>query len=205
MINNEGFVLYESAYKQIAQVAKRVGSEAAMQLVEDIAQFGLYGVWPDEDSMSFLYGFEQIATSISSAKDRHAKAKVDGAKGGRPKVELDKVAVMAAYEELGTWSKVAARFNISDRALRDKRKEWEKDLESEEKVISGKNVFSDEAESRKKPENSGTSGRNLNINVNTNDNMNAPLVPRSVGASPQTPEKPDGLNKIQEETRMFNF
>lgn len=205
MINNEGFVLYESAYKQITQVAKRVGPEAAMQLVEDIAQFGLYGVWPDEDSMSFLYGFEQIATSISSAKDRHAKAKADGAKGGRPKVELDKAAVMAAYEELGTWGKVAARFNISDRALRDKRKEWEKDLESEEKVISGKNVFSDEENDRKKPEFSGTSGRNLNININTNVNENTPRVPRSVGASPQTPEELDGVNKIQEKKRIFNF
>ena len=205
LINNEGFVLYESAYKQIMQVMNRVGPEAAMQLVNDIAQFGLYGVWPEEDSMSFLYGFEQIATSISSAKDRHAKAKVDGAKGGRPKVELDKVAVMAAYEELGTWGKVAARFNISDRALRDKRKEWEKDLNSEKTENSGKNLDSVEELNRKKPEFSGTSGRNLNINVNVNDNVNAPLVPRSAGASPRTPLSPDGASKIQEKKSRFEF
>lgn len=205
MINNEGFVLYESAYKQIMQVANRVGPEAAMNLVNDIAQFGLYGVWPEEDSMSFLYGFEQIATSISSAKDRHNKAKVDGAKGGRPKVELDKASVMAAYEELGTWSKVAARFNISDRALRDKRKEWEKDFEPEEKVNSGKNVFAAEEDDRKKPEFSGTSGRNLNININTNVNENTPRVPRSEGAAPPNPQAPGGDNQIVKKRREFDF
>lgn len=205
MINDNSFVMFESAYKQIIRIAQQVGPEAAIELLKDIGEFGLNDVWPDDNSKSFIYGFEQIATSISSAKDRRAKNKEDGAKGGRPKVELDKTAVMAAYKELGTWAKVAARFNISERALRDKRKEWEKDLEPEEKVNSGKNIFAYEENDRQKPENSGSTGKNLNINVNVNKNENASLVPRSVGASPQTPEAPDGVNEIQEKKRKFEF
>lgn len=208
MINNEGFVLYESAYKQIMQVANRVGPEAAMQLVHDIAQFGLYGLWPEEESMSFLYGFEQIATSISSAKDRHNKAKVDGAKGGRPKVDLDKTAVYSAYNELHNWTKVAARFNVSDRTLRDKRKEWESEkteFSGKNVETSGKNLIAGQGSSAEKTEISGTSGKNLNINVNVNTNENTPRVPRSEGASPQTPNAPAGDNKIVKGRREFDF
>lgn len=208
MINNESFVFYESFYKQLMQIANRVGPEAAISLLNDMAQFGLYGVWPDEDSESFLYGFEGIATAISSAKDRHNKAKVDGAKGGRPKVDLDKVAVYAAYEELRNWTKVAARFNVSDRTLRDKRKEWESEkIENSGNNVefSGKNFSSDESFRAEKTEISGTSGKNLNDNVNVNSNVNAPRVPRSEGASPLTPKAPGGDNKIQGKRREFDF
>ena len=205
MINNESFVFYESFYKQLMQIANRVGPEAAISLLNDMAQFGLYGVWPDDDSESFLYGFEGIATAISSAKDRHNKAKVDGAKGGRPKADLDKVAVYAAYEELHNWTKVAARFNVSDRTLRDKRKEWEseKTENSGNNVeFSGKNFSSDESFRAEKTE---ISGKNLNDNDNVNSNVNAPRVPRSEGASPQPPEAPGGVNEIQEKKRKFEF
>ena len=199
MINNESFVFYESFYKQLMQIANKVGPEAAIQLLNDIAQFGLYGAWPDEDSMSFLYGFEGIATAISSAKDRHNKAKVDGAKGGRPKVELDKGAVYAAYEELHNWTKVAARFNISDRALRDKRKEWE----SEKTEISGNNV--ENSGNNFIPEKTENSGKNLNVNVNVNSNENAPRVPRFEGAAPPNPPGACGDNKIIKGRREFDF
>ena len=205
MINDNSFVMFESAYKQVMHIANKVSAEAAIELLKDIGEFGLNGVWPEEDSMSFVYGFEQIATSISSAKDRRAKNKEDGAKGGRPKVTLEKTEVMTAYKELGTWAKVAARFNISERALRDKRKEWEKDLEPEEKVISGKNISAYKENDRQKPENSGSTGKNLNVNVNVKDNVNAPLGPRSVGASPQTPKAPDGVNEIVKIRREFDF
>ena len=195
MINNESFVLYESAYKQVRRISEKMGAEAGMKLLEDIANFGLYGIWPEDDSDSFLYGFEQIATSISNAKDRHAKAKVDGAKGGRPKVELDKEMVYLAYNELRNWEKVAARFNVSDRTLREKRKEWEN---------SGKNQFSDE---EARPEKTEISGKNLNVNVNVNanENVNAPLVPRSVGASPQTPSAPAEPSPLSAEDRRKLF
>jgi hypothetical protein len=208
MINNESFVFYESFYKQLMQIANRVGPEAAISLLNDMAQFGLYGVWPDDDSESFLYGFEGIATAISSAKDRHNKAKVDGAKGGRPKVDLDKTTVYAAYEELHNWTKVAARFNVSDRTLRDKRKEWEseKTENSGNNVeFSGKNFSSDENFRAEKTEISGTSGKNLNVNVNANVNENAPRVPRSEGATPPNPQAPGGDNKIQGKRREFDF
>lgn len=205
MINDNSFVMFESAYKQIIRIARQVGPETAIELLKDIGEFGLNDVWPDDNSKSFLYGFEQIATSISSAKDRRAKNKEDGAKGGRPKVTLDKIEVMAAYKELGTWAKVAARFNISERALRDKRKEWEKDSESEEKVNSGKNVSAYKENDRQKPENSGSTGKNLNDNVNVNSNVNAPRAPRSEGASPQTPKAPDGVNEIVKKKREFDF
>lgn len=205
MINNESFVFYESFYKQLMQIANRVGPDAAITLLNDMAQFGLYGVWPDEDSESFLYGFEGIATAISSAKDRHNKAKIDGAKGGRPKADLDKVSVYAAYEELHNWTKVAARFNVSDRTLRDKRKEWEseKTENSGNKVEnSGKNFFPKQEEYAEKTE---FSGKNLNVNVNVNSNVNAPRVPRSEGAAPPNPQGACGDNKIVKGKREFDF
>lgn len=208
MINNESFVFYESFYKQLMQIANRVGPEAALSLLNDMAQFGLYGVWPDDDSESFLYGFEGIATAISSAKDRHNKAKVDGAKGGRPKVDLDKATVYAAYEELHNWTKVAARFNVSDRTLRDKRKEWESEkIENSGNNVefSGKNFSSDENFRAEKTEISGTSGKNLNDNINVNFNVNAPRVPRSEGAAPPNPQAPGGDNKIVKVRREFDF
>lgn len=202
MINNESFVFYESFYKQLMQIANRVGPEAAIRLLDDMAQFGLYGVWPDEDSESFLYGFEGIATAISSAKDRHTKAKVDGAKGGRPKTELDRVAVYAAYEELHNWTKVAARFNVSDRTLRDKRKEWETEKTGNNAESSGKNFFLKQGDIAEKTE---ISGKNLNVNVNENSNVNAPRVPRFEGAAPPNYQGAVGDNKKVKGIGEFDF
>lgn len=209
MINNESFVMFESAYKQIMRIAKQVSPEVAIRLLEELGNFGLYGEWPDEDSPSFLYGFEQMATSISSAIDRRNKQKADGAKGGRPKIELDKVSVYAAYQELHNWEKVAARLNVSVKTLREKRKEWE---EQEKPVITdkkeeniGKNFFTYEENEWEKRENTGSIGKNLNVNVNANGNMNAPRVPRSEGATPPNPQAPGGDNKIQGKRREFDF
>lgn len=220
MINDNSFIMYESAYKQVMYIANKVSAEAAIQLMSDLARFGLYGEWPEEDSGSFIYGFEQMATSVSSAIDRRNKSKENGAKGGRPKVELDKELVMLAYGELHNWEKVAARFNVSAKTLREKRKEWD---EEEKKVITdknmentGKNVFSYEVESQEKKENTGNIGKNLNVNgnINVKENANAPLVPRSEGASPLTPQSPTGSapenNDGQEQNQlkkkvMFNF
>lgn len=203
--------MFESAYKQVMHIANKVSAEAAIELLKDIGEFGLNGVWPEEDSMSFVYGFEQIATSISSAKDRRAKNKEDGAKGGRPKVELDKNEVMLAYNELHNWEKVAARFNVSVKTLREKRKEWEDEKipvnTGKNLVITDKNVSSYEAEPWEKRENTGSIGKNLNDNVNVNVNANAPRVPRSEGASPQTPKMPYGQSKVLQEKKdiKFNF
>lgn len=202
MINNESFVFYESFYKQIMQIANRVGPDAAIRLMDDIAQFGLYGVWPDEDSESFIYGFEGMATAISSAKDRHTKAKADGAKGGRPKAELDRVAVYAAYEELHNWTKVAARFNVSDRTLRDKRKEWETEKTGNNAENSGKNFSPIQGNIAEKTE---ISGKNLNVNVNENSNVNAPRVPRSEGATPPNYQGAAGDNKKVKGIGEFDF
>lgn len=209
MINDNSFIMYESAYKQVMHIANKVNPEAAIQLMNDLARFGLYGEWPDEDSVSFIYGFEQMATSISSAIDRRNKNKTDGTKGGRPRIELDKVAIMAAYEELHNWEKVAARFNVSAKTLREKRKEW---ADGEKLVITnkkeeniGKNSFSLEEELQVKKENTGSIGRNLNENVNVNVNVNAPRVPRFEGAAPPNPCAPDGDNKIVKKKREFDF
>lgn len=209
MINDNSFIMYESAYKQIIRIAKQVNPEVAIRLLEELGNFGLYGEWPDEDSPSFIYGFEQMATSVSSAIDRRNKNKTDGAKGGRPRIELDKAAIMAAYEELHNWEKVAARFNVSAKTLREKRKEW---TDGEKLVITdkkeeniGKNSFSLEEELQVKKENTGSIGRNLNVNVSENVNVNAPRVPRSEGAAPPNPCAPGGDNKIVEKRREFNF
>lgn len=93
-MNTQSFVFYESFYKQLEIVAERVGKETAYTLLKDIAEFGLYGVASEENSSSWLYGFEQMMVSIANAKNRYNTAIENGKRGGRPSVALDKEEVM---------------------------------------------------------------------------------------------------------------
>ena len=124
-MNNQSFVLYESAYKQFETIKKRLGKEAACDLIDDIMQYGLYGVLPEEESNSWLYGFEQIITSISKAKDRYAAAVENGKKGGRPqKVDINKVVEL---KEKGlTNSEVAKELKCSESTVEKKMAEYRK-------------------------------------------------------------------------------
>lgn len=147
-MNNESFVFYESAYKQMAILEKRLGAEEAYTFTKAVIEYGLYGVIPEEESSVWLYGFEQTITSISKAKDRYSAAVENGKKGGRPTIELKEQEVAEKKKELKTWKAVADYYGITEQTLRNKRTEWER------------------AEKQKNP-------KNLNDNVNENVNENA--------------------------------
>ena len=57
-MNSASFVLFESTYKQVQTLEKRLGTEVAMHYMNAIMEFGLYGVIPEEDDDVWLYGFE---------------------------------------------------------------------------------------------------------------------------------------------------
>ena len=93
-MNSESFVMYESTFKQMEILEKRLGKDAAFDFIKAVSEFGLYGVIPDEESSVWLYGFEQTITSISKAKDRYITSIENGRKGGRPVVELKEKEVL---------------------------------------------------------------------------------------------------------------
>ena len=144
-MNSASFVFYESVYKQLQTLEKRLGTEVALEYINAVIEFGLYGVVPEEESDVWLYGFEQTITSIDRAKDRHEKAIENGKKGGRPTLTLNQEEVMNKYNELKTWKATAAYFKVDEDTLRKFRKQWE------EKAEKPKNL-------------------NNNVNVNINDN-----------------------------------
>lgn len=111
-MNNQSFVLYESVYKQVQIIEKRLGAEKAMEFMNAIMEFGLYGVMPPEESDIWLYGFEQTITSISNAKDRYAAAVENGKKGGRKKT-IDDSQVIKLKEQGLTNKQVAEHMNCS--------------------------------------------------------------------------------------------
>lgn len=85
MINTQSFVLYESVYKHIQTLQKRVSTEIALKYANAVMEFGLYGVIPNEDDEVWIYGFEQAMTSIYSSKEKYSKAIDNGKKGGAPR------------------------------------------------------------------------------------------------------------------------
>lgn len=123
-MNSASFVLFESTYKQVQTLEKRLGTEVAMHYMNAIMEFGLYGVIPEEDDDVWLYGFEQTITSIDRAKQRHEWAVEAGKKGGRPQVVLQKEDIIQKKAELKTWRAVAAHFGINEDTLRKIRKDY---------------------------------------------------------------------------------
>ena len=112
-MNNESFVLYESTFKQVEILKKKLGIQAAFDFIEAIMAFGLYGELPDEESDVWLYGFEQTITSITAAKTRYQAAIENGKKGGRPKT-IDDSKVIELKEDWGMTNKqIAEELNCS--------------------------------------------------------------------------------------------
>lgn len=129
--NNQSFVFYESVFKQVEIIEKRIGKETAYNFLYDVISYGLYGVLPDEKNDSWLYGFEQVMASINGAKNRYAAAVENGKKGGRPKLTLNQDEVLQKKEELKTWKAVAEYYNISEQALKNYRTQWEQENPTE--------------------------------------------------------------------------
>lgn len=175
-MNKESFVLYESAYKQFKTIKDRLGKDAACDLIDDIMQFGLYGVIPPEESNSYLYGFEQIITSIANAKDRYQTAVENGKRGGRKPI-IDRQKVLELKATGLTNKEVAAQVGCS--------------VSSVEKIIS---------ENREKTVKTVKTHNNLNDNVNDNENEKG----NGLWAAPTT-EEPPAHTTNEQEPRVIGF
>lgn len=157
-MNKESFVLYESTYKQIEILEKRLGAEEAYKFIKAIMAFGLYGEVPEEESTVWLYGFEQSITSISAAKTRYEAAVENGKKGGRKKT-IDDNKVIELKEEWGFTNKeIAEELGCS--------------VSSVEKIIA---TYRKNQKNLNKNEN-----ENNNDNFNFNETDNAPEKPEKI-------------------------
>lgn len=146
-MNNQSFVMYESVYKQMEILEKRLGKETAYNFMKAVLDFGLYGVLPEEDSEVMLYGFEQTITSIAAAKERRIISIENGKKGGRKKM-IDDDKVLALKETGMTNQDIANQVGCS--------------VSSVEKIV---------AANRKNQKNQKNTRKNLNVNVNVNENV----------------------------------
>ena len=115
-MNTESFVMYESVYKQLQILEKRLGAETAMRFLNAVMEFGLYGVLPEEESDVWLYGFEQTITSIHCAKNRHTAAIENGKKGGRKKT-IDDTKVIELKQQGLTNKKIAEELSCSESSV----------------------------------------------------------------------------------------
>lgn len=143
-MNKGKFVFYESVYKQMERLEKMLGIEKAYAFTKAVMDYGLYGVVPEDDNELWLYGLEQIFTSIDAAQQRYEKNIEDGGKGGRPQKEIDMDLVASLLENGMTKREVATQFGISEDTLSRRLKE------------------------SAKPQNP----QNLNNNINNNNNNN---------------------------------
>lgn len=115
-MNTQSFVFYESVAKQAERLAARFGKDVGYDLVKAVWDFGLYGVVPDEDSDIWLYGLEQIITSIDNAKNKYNRAIENGKKGGRPK-GIDEARIKELKEQGLTNREVAEQLGCSEKSV----------------------------------------------------------------------------------------
>lgn len=85
MATGERFLFYSSIMDTTERIKSAYGKEDAYNFLEDVIYYGLYGEEPDDDSKSWLYGFDTIAAVIKSAQDNYDKKAEMGKRGGRPK------------------------------------------------------------------------------------------------------------------------
>lgn len=175
-MNDQSFVFYESVYKQVELLEKRLGKETAYDFLKAVLDFGLYGALPDEDAEILLYGFEQTITSIAAAKQRRATAIDNGKKGGRKKtIDYSKVLELKAA---GTTNQaIADQMGCS--------------VSSVEKIV---------AADRKNQTNQKNISNNLNENVNVNENENE----KGFEAESLKDCEP-GAHEVTTDADMFNF
>ena len=92
---------------------------------------------------------------IKSSTANHNKNRENGAKGGRPKKEVDVEWALKRYKELKNWEKVAAEMNISPQKLRTARNEYanaKNPKNPENKEINSENFSDENSQKPKNPE-----------------------------------------------------
>ena len=142
----DSFVFYKSFLTSISLLP----ASKRLEAYEGLARCSLGEITPDELKYPVNALVAQMIASVKAAQDRHDKAEEDGKKGGRPRKGVDQEEAEALFAELGTWSAVAEKLDVSENTLLKARRVWE-------------------AQKRKNLKNLNVND-NVNGNVNVNDN-----------------------------------
>jgi len=122
--NTSAFVFYESFLKGIQRVEGFEGKEAAYDFLMDLIEYGLYGLVPDENNKTWLYGFEQMKASIDNAQTRREKQIAQGKMGGRPRKTVDIEEILALRDQGLSMRAIADRLVISPKTVSRRLEEY---------------------------------------------------------------------------------
>lgn len=137
------FVLYESVRENLMNVEKFFGSEKAWAFMKAILSFGFDGELPAEDNEVWAFGFASVIASIGAAKDRYETSVENGKKGGRPKIDREKVAELK--NEGCTNQEIADELNCSLSSIEKINAENRKNQNNQEDLIIPDNEIDDTA------------------------------------------------------------
>lgn len=122
--NTSAFVFYESFLKGIQRVEGFEGKEAAYDFLMDLIEYGLYGLIPEEDNKTWLYGFEQMKASIDNAQSRREKQIAQGKMGGRPRKIIDIEEILLLRNQGLSLRAIADRLSISPKTVSRRLEEY---------------------------------------------------------------------------------
>lgn len=153
MATGRKFLFYESIMDTADRISENFGKEKAYDFLVDVIDFGLLGVYPDEDSPSWLYGFDTISAVIQSAQENYDRRVEAGKRGGRPK-SIPEEDMRAVYQEVidaeskGKTTivkrKICEKYNCSVRTLNRLLKEFRENFDENQ----GQKVLTYDAETR---------------------------------------------------------
>lgn len=122
--NTSAFVFYESFLKGIQRVEGFEGKEAAYDFLMDLIEYGLYGLIPEEDNKTWLYGFEQMKASIDNAQNRREKQIAQGKMGGRPRKIIDIEEILLLRSQGLSLRAIADQLSISPKTVSRRLEEY---------------------------------------------------------------------------------
>ena len=124
-MDKNSFVFYESFWK----VTSGFDDVKFSRLMRALIQYSLYGTAPDLPDETENALVTMMTVNVDAAHERYAKAKEDGAKGGRPKKWIDRAEAEKLFSELGNWKSVADKMGVNEDTLRKARYTWEHEAE----------------------------------------------------------------------------
>lgn len=122
--DNTAFVFYESFLKNIQQVERFQGKAAAYDFIMDLIEYGLYGLVPEEDNITWLYGFESMRDSIDIAQNRRQKQIAQGKMGGRPRKMVDVEEIIRLRDQGLSMKAIADKLSISYKTVSRRLEEY---------------------------------------------------------------------------------
>ena len=135
------FVLYESVFKHFERLQKR-DKELALEYINAIMNYGLYGEAPAEDSEIWDFGIDSDIASISTAKKKFSK------KINIPKEELQEYLNKGLKQ-----TEIASIYNCSVDTIQRRIKEYQITVECADTANTAPHL-------------------NVNVNDNVNENEN---------------------------------